>query len=460
MRMDWILNKLETFGSRIACLENDERIDYAAINIRVSKARRTLQDEQKRSSSVIAIQTTSVTDGIAALIAIACEKKIALPLPTHLSAEETKFQLEATGCETTIQSNEKHEFSVETSRPQRTTNTPALVNRFTSNQNASGLILFSSGTSAEPKAMLHNFDALLNRYNKLNQRSDRSLLLLLIDHIGGLDSAFRTLLSGSTLIIPKERTPDAVGRAIATHRATILPASPTFLNLMLMAHTSEHYDCSSLEIIAYGAEPMPEPLLSRLNSTFPRIDLQQKFGTSETGAIRIKSSGSDSLFFKIADRDTQTKILDGELWLKTPSRIIGYLNADESSLEANGWYRTGDLVEEGPNETIRIIGRESAIINVGGQKVHPSEIEAIITNLPEVRGCHVFAEIDPITGSRIACEIVTDTEDTKELRDWKRLIRNHCRGKLAPWKIPSKLTLTGTLHMNERLKADLKSKNK
>ncbi|WP_233246176.1 ANL family adenylate-forming protein [Coraliomargarita sinensis] len=369
------------------------------------------------------IETASTVEGLAQLIAIADTNRIALPLPPSLPDTERK-------------------------RMRGIAQNSPLYDKLS----GSGLILFSSGTSGEPKGMLHKLSALLNRFEPLPTRKDRTLQLLLIDHIGGLDAAFRCLFSGSTLIIPEARTPEDAGRAIETHKVNILPASPTFLNLMLMNSMHEHYDCSSVEIIAYGAEAMPAPLLQRLRASFPNADLQQKFGTSETGAVRIESQGSESLFFRIKDPDTEWKIIEDELWLKTPSRIIGYLNADESSLEADGWYRTGDLVEEGPNGSIRIIGRQSATINVGGQKVHPSEVEAVLLNVDGIDACHVYGEPDPITGQRVACRIFSSEE--KDSLAWKRAIRNHCRGKLAPWKIPSNVTIGDQLSVNTRMKRD------
>jgi len=191
-------------------------------------------------------------------------------------------------------------------------------------------------------------------------------------------------------------------------------------------------------------------VLTRLAAAFPNAKLQQKFGTSETGAIRIKSADNESLFFRIEDSDTEWKIVEDELWLKTPSRILGYLNAADDKLEADGWYRTGDLVESDDNENLRIIGRASAMINVGGQKVHPAEVEAVLNTIEGIEAVHVFGKNDPITGSSVACEIVTSEE--KELRTWKRAIRNHCRGKLAPWKIPSQIILSDGLSVTKRLK--------
>ena len=195
---------------------------------------------------------------------------------------------------------------------------------------------------------------------------------------------------------------------------------------------------------------MPSTLLKRLTHLFPKAKLQQKFGTSETGAIRIRSASSDSLFFSIQDMDTKWKIIDEELWLKAPSRIIGYLNAESSSLGENGWYQTGDLVSTNDKGQLQIIGRKSALINIGGQKVHPAEIEAIIEQGSRGRRLPRVRKTGAITGSIIACEITTQSAD--DLRTWKRRIRKHCRLHLTNWKIPSQLELTKRISVTNPLK--------
>jgi acyl-CoA synthetase (AMP-forming)/AMP-acid ligase II len=436
--MNWFQAKLNAFGSRIACHEAGRAWTYRQFIECIENIKATLPSEQ----SIIAIQTETTIEGLAALLAIADTRHIALPLPVELPKSEQASMLDVASATHQLVGT-GGDFRLVQLGP---SNTPTLYQQL----KQSGLVLFSSGTSGKPKAMLHELNALLGRYTSVRQRNDRSLILLLIDHIGGLDSALRTLFSGSTLIVPATRTPDDTGAAIAKYRVNVLPASPTFLNLMLLAQIPAKFACESVEIIAYGAEAMSAPLLERLAKTFPTAQLQQKFGTSETGTIRIKSTGTESLFFKIEDRETEWKVIDAALWLKTPSRILGYLNADESSLEADGWYRTGDLVEEGGDGSLRIIGRESALINVGGQKVHPGEVEAVLDTIPEIEACHVSGKPDPITGYAIHCQIVTQSED--DVRTWKRRIRNHCRGKLAPWKIPSHLEIKKELLANSRLK--------
>jgi acyl-CoA synthetase (AMP-forming)/AMP-acid ligase II len=414
--MQWILDRFKNFGSKTACIEAGQCWSYLDLAAAIDAAKSELGPER-----IIPIQTASTLEGLAQLLAIAESKHIALPLPPEVPVEEQAYRR-----------------AVAASSP--------LYQQLP----GSGLILFSSGTSGQPKGMLHDLPALLNRFKQVTPRNDRTLQLLLIDHIGGLDAAFRCLCAGATLVIPAARTPDAAGRSIQAQQVNILPASPTFLNLMLMNGVPEQYDCSSVEIIAYGAEAMPQTLLNRISQAFPAADLQQKFGTSETGAVRIESSSRDSLYFRIKDSDTEWKVIDDELWLKTPSRIVGYINAAADSLEADGWYRTGDLVEAGPDGSLRIMGRQSATINIGGQKVHPAEVAALLHELDGVDDCRVYGAPDPITGQRVACEIVSSTE--RDLRSWKRAIRNHCRGKLAPWKIPASVKISNALSVNARMK--------
>jgi acyl-CoA synthetase (AMP-forming)/AMP-acid ligase II len=441
--VSWIDRQLEGFGAQIASYESERAWTYSDFVAEVRRFKALILAKLTTAPAVIAIQIDDTTQCLASILAIADLRQIALPLSSALIEAEQVKQKQIAGAAWTLHADRLQPYLGETVLSE--------LAMLLSDRGHAGLILFSSGTSGEPKGMLHDLDALLDRYKRVRPREDRTIQLLLADHIGGLDSGFRTLFAGSTLIVPKARTAEAVGAAIEQYSANILPASPTFLNLMLLAHISEKCDCSSLEIIAYGAEPMPAQLLERLGQAFSFANFQQKFGTSETGAIRIKSQGRGSLYFRIDDSDVEWKVLEGELWLKASSRILGYLNADESSLEADGWYRTGDLVAESDGGFLRIIGRASQLINVGGLKVHPAELEQIINEIEGVVACRVYGKPAAVTGQMVACTIVSSS--TEDLRSWKRLIRNHCRGRVAAWKIPASVSLSETLDVNHRLKS-------
>jgi acyl-CoA synthetase (AMP-forming)/AMP-acid ligase II len=440
--VSWIDQQFAEFGAKLACYEGGRTWTYADFVAEVGRIEALLSPAMGQAPAVIAIQTAGTMHVLAAVLAIVRLKQVALPQSSEMPMAEQVEQQRIAGA--------RFVLSAEGLRLRPPiASASKLINQLAARGHA-GLILFSSGTSGEPKGMLHDLNALLDRYSEVRPRADRTLQLLLADHIGGLDSAFRTLFAGSTLVVPEARSALAVGAAVERYDVNILPASPTFLNLMLLAHVPEKFDCSSLEVIAYGAEPMSTRLLGRLVEAFPNAAFQQKFGTSETGAIRIKSQSTDSVYFRIEDSGVEWRVQDAELWLKTSSRILGYLNADESSLEADGWYRTGDLVEEAAGGYFRIIGRRSQLINVGGQKVHPAEVEQVIAEIEGVEACLVYAKPAAVTGSIVACVIVPSSN--QDLRTWKRLIRQHCRGRIADWKIPVAVELCAELSMTDRLK--------
>ncbi|MEM8868590.1 MAG: fatty acid--CoA ligase family protein [Verrucomicrobiota bacterium] len=442
--MSWIEQHFSVFGSRVAAYEGERCWQYDDLLIEIQSLKEVFGAQISSAAACLAIEEASVVRTLAAIIAVLDLRQIALPISTALPESERLKQKQIAGASWTFRSGALSQVEPTNAVPAR------LLDELTQRAHA-GLVIFSSGTSGEPKGMLHDLDELLQRYKRVKPRNDRTIQLLMPDHIGGLDAAFRTLLSGSTIIVPSERSPDAVAQAVEKHAATVLPATPTFLNLLQLSGVSKTYDFSSLEIVAYGAEPMPKPLLLSLSELLPKVDFQQKFGTSETGPVRIKDRGDQSLSFVISDADIESKIVDSELWLRTPSRILGYLNAEESSLKSDGWYRTGDLVESEADGSIRIVGKATQMINVGGQKVHPAEVEAVVGELESVLFCRVTGEVDPILGERIVCSLVLG-ENSSDIRTWKRRVRSHCRGRLADWKIPTVLYLDDKIWINARLK--------
>ncbi|MEY3950238.1 MAG: hypothetical protein RJB43_1593 [Verrucomicrobiota bacterium] len=262
-----------------------------------------------------------------------------------------------------------------------------------------GLILFSSGTSGAPKAMVQNFGKLLASYESRHESDLAMLALLGFDHIGGLNTLLNTLAAGSLLAVPASRSPADVAATIARHHVAILPASPTFLNLLLAAGVSA--DLTSLRVITYGTEPMPESLLVRLTRTV--------------------SPEAGSTFLRFEDPDLEWKIIDDELWLRSRTQIAGYLNASNERFTPDGWFRTGDKVEQGPNGTIRILGRMGEMINVGGEKLMPAEVESVVLGVPGVADCRVHGEAHPLTGQTVAVDVVSFTTDQEALRSAIRI---------------------------------------
>lgn len=311
---------------------------------------------------------------------------------------------------------------------------------------AAGLVLFSSGTNGQPKAMVQNLNTLLATYAERHPNGLPVLALLGFDHIGGLNTLFGALAAGAPVVVPASRAPADVAAAIAVYHVAVLPASPTFLNLLLAAGVTG--DLSSLRVITYGTEPMPESLLLRLKAAFPRVRFIQTFGTSETGITRTSSPEAGSTFLRFDDPNLEWKVIDDELWLRSRTQIAGYLNASNERFTPDGWFRTGDKVEQGPNGTLRILGRMGEMINVGGEKLMPAEVESVVLGVPGVADCRVHGEAHPLTGQTVAVDVVSFTTDQEALRS---AIRTACREHLARHKIPTRVTFVTSVS-GERMK--------
>ncbi len=223
--------------------------------------------------------------------------------------------------------------------------------------------------------------------------------------------------------------------AIEKHRAQLLPTSPTFINLLLLSEAYKRYDLSSLQLVTYGTEVMPESTLKRFHELFPDVGLLQTYGLTEVGALRTKSRAVDSLWVKVGGEGYETRVADGMLEIKAKSAMLGYLNA-ESPFTEDGWLKTGDAVEI-DGEYIRILGRQSEVINVGGEKVYPAEVENIIQEVDNVAEVTVYGEKNAIIGNIVCAKVsLVEEEDQKVVAV---RVRKCCRERLEHYKVPVKV---------------------
>lgn len=313
-----------------------------------------------------------------------------------------------------------------------------------------GLVLFSSGSTGESKASVHDMVPLLEKF-KVRRQSLRTISFLLYDHIGGVNTLLHTLANRGCLITIPDRSPDGVLTAVEQHRVQLLPTSPTFLNLVLIGEAYKRHDLSSLRTITYGTEPMPEQTLHRLHELLPHVQLKQTYGLSELGILRAKSKDSSSLWVKIGGEGFETRIVNGILQIKAKSAMLGYLNA-ASPFTDDGWFDTGDAVEVN-GDYLRILGRKSEIINVGGQKVYPAEVENVIQQLPGIGEITVYGERNPILGNIVCADIRPSSAlDETQRKQFIALVKKRCRQTLESYKVPVKIRLTNEKQHTERFK--------
>lgn len=314
-------------------------------------------------------------------------------------------------------------------------------------RNAPGLVLFSSGTSGEPKAAVHDFTFLLEKFHT-QRPGAATLTFLLFDHWGGLNTMLHALSNGAAIVSGTDRSPEGVCELIERHRVELLPATPTFLNLLLLSGAYRERDLSSLRTITYGAEPMPESTLRRLRDAFPSVKLQQTYGLIEVGVLRSRSRDDGSLWVKLGGEGYEMRVVDGILQIRTRSTILGYMNAPTPITE-DGWFITGDAVEQ-DGEWLRILGRKSELINVGGEKVYPAEVESVIQSMDGVEEATVFGEQNPLVG-HIVCAKVR-THEPLDAAAFAEEVKRYCSERLDRFKVPVKVQIVEEAQFGERFK--------
>ncbi len=444
-RESWLLEHFKNLYRLPAIIDNEEEYTYTQLSSKIEYYRKVFHKIGGIPGDVAVILSDFTFDSISLFFALMAEKAVVVPIVSEVQ-EEISGRIDTVRAKWVFKKREKG-FSPYCYREIEEAN--PLVTKI-KERGSAGLVIFSSGSTGKPKAMLHDLDRLMESYRGKAAKRLNTLAFLSFDHIGGIDTMMRTFSMGGTLVIPKDRRPESVCRAIQEYRVNVLPVSPTFMNLLMLGGADRLYDLSSLRIIAFGAEPMPEPLLKRIKERFPYAKLQQKFGTSETSAIRIKDAKEGSLFFKIDDPNVEYRVENGELWLRSRTLTLGYLNASMECFDKDGWFKTGDMVEVDDNGALRIAGRAKEIINVGGEKVLPAEVEALLYEMPEVADVTVYGEDNAITGQSVSADIVTNEKlDRKEM---KRRVRAFCRGRLDGFKIPTKINLVDRIAFSKRYK--------
>ncbi len=308
-----------------------------------------------------------------------------------------------------------------------------IINKLREKKHA-GLVLFSTGTTGRPKAILHDLTLFLKRF-ETPRPTLRTINFLLFDHIGGINTLFHTLFNKGVVVAPDSRSVDSVLETCRKYEVDVLPTTPTFLRMMLMSGAIPDKVPSCMKIITYGTERMDQPTLDELCRLLPNVDFRQTFGMSELGIVRVKSRSRDSLFMKIGGEGVQIRVVDNVLQILSSSRMLGYLNAP-SPFDADGWYDTKDIVEESDGY-YKVVGRIGDVINVGGLKFMASEVERVALEFPNVSLVKAFAVNNPITGQHV--ELSVQPADNKVIE--KKELMSYMKSKLQPHMTPKRIRI-------------------
>lgn len=441
--MDWLLERFVENRERTAITDPKGSYSYGELLQAIDAFEKQLEG-QVAAGSVVAILSDYNLAAIACLLALVRNRNIIVPI-TATVAEEIEQRIAVGQCDQIIHIDDgKLRFEARPCGEKH-----ALVARLI-DRGHSGLVLFSSGSTGEPKAMIHDMNDLVDSYRDKKTKKLNLLIFLMFDHIGGLNTLINTLSMCAHIVIPASREADHIGALIEQHRINVLPASPTFLNLMLMSKVQDKYNLKTLRMITYGTEPMQESLLNQAREAFPRARFLQTYGTSETGIAQASSRSSDSLEIRFEDPDLETRIVDGELHLRSKTQILGYLNADMESFTEDGWFKTGDLVEQSEDGYLTIVGRSKEVINVGGEKVLPTEVESLLLRHELVADAMVKSIPNALTGQSVLAQVVLAA--SVEPREAKKILRRYCSESMASYKVPTRFSFVDEVNYSDRFK--------
>lgn len=433
---------MELFGGGEALVSDDRAVTYEELLSKKDEWAARLADEGILRGTVTALQADHGVEGVAVLLALMQLQAICVPLGPLPEAKRQEF-LQVSSAEYVIDLHaEKPVVSVTGRRADH-----ELYGRLRSRGSA-GLVLFSSGTTGRSKASVLDIESLAAAHLKPRRRPRRTMTFLNFDHIGGINTLLHSLAHGGTVITTPRRTPDEVLRLVQDARVQVLPVTPTFLTMCLIGKRIQAYDLSSLEVITYGTEPMPEQTLRKLHEQLPKVRLKQTYGLSELGIMSTKSRSDDSLWMKLGGEGFDYKVIDGLLWVKSDKAMLGYLNAPYS-FDEEGYFNTQDQVEVS-GDYVKILGRRSEIINVAGLKVYPNEVESVILEVPNVADVTVSGRTNPVTGQVVQARVRPAGGHAGP--DLKEAVWRHCRARLEEYKVPVHIEISDEEHHSERFK--------
>lgn len=436
----WISERLLSFGKVSCFVDGNEDFSYLTLQGRISQATSELNQLGIQSGQIIGLIAPENFYCLTLFMALLLNRNIVVPVSDDVADHEDKWAI--SGVQWYYDGLQRKWF-------RRAANVcPELVKSLQREKDG-GVVFFTSGTTGKPKAVLLQAGHILKKFQNV-KKSWRSLIFLKLDHIGGINTLLSIWLNGGCIVRSKDRSVKEVCHTIQEKQVDLLPTTPSFLNMLLLSSVYRQYNLSSLKIITYGTEPMPDSTLKALYSTFPGIKLKQTYGLTELGIFSTQSESSDSKWMKIKGEGVSLQVRDGELWIRSECGMKGYLNAP-SPFDAQGWYNTGDRVEK-KGDYYRVLGRKSDIINVGGEKVYPVEVESVLLEMPYVVDVKVEGKYNPVVGQVVCATFVLDGKES--MVDFKKRMRAFCAKRLARYKIPIIVKLSNDPLVGHRFKKE------
>lgn len=328
------------------------------------------------------------------------------------------------------------------------------------------VLLYTGGTTGDPKgAVLTHRNIVANtmqfaEWYALDPGKEVFVCTIPMSHSGGMSGVMNVpLYGGATLVVLRRFLAETVARVIEQYRATRFFGVPTMFVALLASEQAKSCDMTSLKACRTNAAPLPAAVKEDFDRLIGREVLIEGYGLTETSPLThanpIEKAKAGSIGIPLTDTDA--KVIDlktgadlsvgreGELVLRGPQIMKGYWGnpeATETAL-AGGWFHTGDVVRMDEEGYFFIVDRLKDMINSGGYKVWPREVEEILYTHPEVRMAMVFGVSDDYYGETVKACIVPKEEAKETIT--KDEITAFCKKKMASYKVPKHIEFRDSL---------------
>jgi len=314
-------------------------------------------------------------------------------------------------------------------------------------------VLLTSGTTALPKLTLHTLSSLTGAITADRKRHSSVVWSTFYDirRYGGLQIFLRALLHGASLVLSssEESIGDFLTRAGA-EGVTHISGTPSHWRRALMSPLVHRI---APEYLRLSGEIVDQGVLDNLRASFSNATIVHAFASTEAGVgfdVRDGLAGFPAEILRNRNAGVEMKIEEGSLRIRSARIAVRYLGR-ETLVDKDGFVDTGDLVEL-RGDRYYFVGRRDGVINVGGAKVYPEEVEAILNRHPRVQMSLVRGRKNPLIGAIVVADIVVKSEDdglaTTDTAALKGELTEMCKLTLAPYKVPAAIRLVLSLDVS------------
>jgi cyclohexanecarboxylate-CoA ligase len=485
---DWMDHHAKHNPDHVAILGPNTRWSYGELHARALNLAAQLRSLGIGRGDVVAVQLPNLPEFVLTYLATGYAGAILQTLHMPYRGAEIEFLLQHSGAKAIVCMGQGKDFNPAEAVLAMTSRLPALTHVIALGPNPPAgalpfeakpepavldarpradddfVLLYTSGTVAAPKGVPTPYKKFLANARMSAPEhgiEPQSILLTAapLSHLYGLFAVNLTFAAGATMALLPAFTPPALAEALDAYRPTQLFTAPAHMTACLQAGLLTPERLRSLAFLQISGSACPPELARRIQDMMPNGKVTQLWGMSElqAGAFNRPSDPLDARMTSAgrASPGTELRIVldgapvapneEGELQVRGCSVFDGYLgNADATAdaFTADGWFRTGDLARMTADGNISITGRLKDVINRGGVKFNPADIEALIDRHPAVLQCAIAPLPDPVMGERACCFAVLKAGATLSLDDIRAFLTQH---EIAKTKWPERLEIVAEM---------------